>query len=125
MIHADAAAADGDGSTTTTIKRYHCDKCSKVFSRKDNFRGHVKTHTPTEFCRFFCDRCSKGYQRKYALKVHLERGVCLKEKKKNDEKNDANNNSYYIEEEIPAEINVVAVEIDGRMVDVLTVPAEF
>jgi uncharacterized Zn-finger protein len=53
---------------------FSCEKCSKIFKQKDNYRNHLKNHYDSENT---CLTCGKNFMTSSALSRHLEMGeVC-------------------------------------------------
>ena len=57
-----------DQSTSTNMKQYECEVCSKTFKRKSHLSDHHHVHSNNK--PFHCDNCTKAYKSKQNLTQH-------------------------------------------------------
>ena len=56
--------------------KFHCDKCNKVFTRKDNLARHSALHSGN--VKVFCKVCGKGFFRKEHYDVQYKESRLLR-----------------------------------------------
>ncbi|XP_013416842.1 zinc finger protein 39 isoform X2 [Lingula anatina] len=63
--------AEDIDSNSEVVDSFPCDKCHRVYTRRDSLKRHMKKHSSTE--TYDCDHCEETFPEKQALQRHLQK----------------------------------------------------